>query len=52
MRRNLGIWLWISVAVGTVVLGLPVAAQATANLVPNPGFEQGGCGDTTPVICN
>lgn len=20
--------------------------------MPNPGFEQGGCGDTTPVICN
>jgi chitodextrinase len=50
MRRNLGIWLWISVAVGTVVLGLPVAAQATTNVLPNPGFEQGGCGDT-PVIC-
>jgi PKD repeat protein len=26
------------------------SAQAT-NVVPNPGFEQGGCGASTPVIC-
>jgi hypothetical protein len=51
MRRNLGLRLCISVAVGTVVLGLPADAQATTNVVPNPGFEQGGCGDMTPVIC-
>jgi PKD repeat protein len=51
MRRNLGIWFLIIVAVGTMVLGLPVAAQATTNVVPNPGFEQGGCGDT-PIICD
>jgi PKD domain len=50
MRRKLGLWLFISVAVGAVVLGLPVAAQATTNVLPNPGFEQGGCGDT-PIIC-
>lgn len=50
MRRNLGLRLCISVAVGTVVLGLPAVAQATTNVLPNPGFEQGGCGDA-PVIC-
>ena len=27
------------------------AAQASTNLIPNPGFEQGGCGTSTPVIC-
>jgi PKD repeat protein len=50
MRRNLRSWLWISLAIGTVVLGLPAVAQATTNVLPNPGFEQGGCGDA-PVIC-
>jgi hypothetical protein len=32
------------------VLGLAPSAQA-ANVVPNPGFEQGGCGDT-PILCD
>jgi hypothetical protein len=32
-------------------LGLAPSAQAaTTNVVPNPGFEQGGCGDT-PDLC-
>jgi hypothetical protein len=30
----------------------PVSADALgANVVPNAGFEQGGCGGNTPVIC-
>src|SRR6266516_4708767 len=33
-----------------IALALPAAAQATTNVVPNPGFEQGGC-SSTPIIC-
>ena len=49
-RRNFRIKLWIVLAIAAVALGLPASAQATTNVVPNPGFEQGGCGDT-PIIC-
>jgi hypothetical protein len=39
------------IATAALVLGLASSAQATTtNVVPNPGFEQGGCGDT-PLIC-
>src|SRR5215475_638831 len=35
-----------------LLLGLAQPAHATAaNVVPNPNFEQGGCGDNTPVVC-
>jgi hypothetical protein len=27
------------------------ASATAANVVPNPGFEQGGCGGSTPIIC-
>jgi PKD repeat protein len=27
------------------------SAQASTNVVPNPGFEQGGCGAGTPDVC-
>jgi len=43
--------LWVGVAVAAVALGVPAVARATGNVVPNPGFEQGGCGTSTPVIC-
>src|SRR5262245_32655618 len=33
-----------------VLVAVPTA-RASTNVVPNPGFEQGGCGDSTPVIC-
>jgi hypothetical protein len=39
------------VAAAAVMLLFPAAAQASTNVVPNPGFEQGGCGGNTPVIC-
>src|SRR5262245_48385951 len=34
-----------------VLVAVPTA-RASTNVVPNPGFEQGGCGDSTPVICD
>jgi PKD repeat protein len=37
------------IATAALVLGLAPSARAT-NIVPNPGFEQAGCG-STPVIC-
>jgi hypothetical protein len=40
----------LGVVVAAVVLLFPAAAEASTNVVPNPGFEQGGCGNT-PVIC-
>jgi hypothetical protein len=49
-RRNFKIRFWLGLAVVAVALGFPAGAQATTNVVPNPGFEQGGCG-STPVIC-
>jgi hypothetical protein len=30
---------------------LGATAQAGTNVVPNPGFEQGGCGGNTTIIC-
>jgi hypothetical protein len=45
--------LALAVAVGAaLVVGLALPAHAAAaNVVPNGGFEQGGCGASTPVIC-
>lgn len=51
MRGNFKIWFWLGLVVAAVALGLPGVAQATTNLVPNPGFEQGGCSDSTPILC-
>jgi PKD repeat protein len=48
-RRRIGFWLGLAVA--GLALMLPGAALAATNVVPNPGFEQGGCGSSTPVIC-
>jgi PKD repeat protein len=48
-RRRIGFWL--GPAVAGLALMLPGAARAATNVVPNPGFEQGGCGSSTPVIC-
>jgi chitodextrinase len=50
VTANLRIRFWLVLAIAAVVLGLPALAQATTNVAPNPGFEQGGCGDT-PIIC-
>jgi predicted CxxxxCH...CXXCH cytochrome family protein len=41
--------LLISTAVLTFVL--VSSAEASTNVVPNPGLEQTGCGDSTPDIC-
>lgn len=49
-RRNFKIRFWLGLAVVAIALGLPAGAQAATNVVPNPGFEQGGCGNT-PVFC-
>jgi hypothetical protein len=38
------------VAVALVLALAPSASAQTTNVIPNPGFEQGGCG-STPVIC-
>jgi IPT/TIG domain len=39
------------IVTAALAFGFASPAQATAaNVVPNPGFEQGGCG-TTPIIC-
>jgi len=46
-----GITLWLGLALAAVALLLPTTARASTNVVPNPGFEQGGCGGNTPVIC-
>jgi large repetitive protein len=43
------IGLALAVAVAAAFVLVP-SARAATNVVPNPGFEQGGCG-TTPVIC-
>ncbi|HEV8683150.1 MAG TPA: IPT/TIG domain-containing protein [Actinomycetota bacterium] len=50
-RRNFKIWFWLGLAVAAISLLLPTAAQASTNVVFNPGFEQGGCSDNTPVLC-
>jgi hypothetical protein len=50
-RRNSKNTLWLGLAAAAVVLIFPVAAEASTNVVPNPGYEQGGCGGNTPVLC-
>jgi PKD repeat protein len=42
---------WALVLLASAALVLAPAAQAGTNVVPNPGFEQGGCGSSMPVIC-
>jgi hypothetical protein len=42
---------WLGLVAAAIALSLPAVAQASTNVVPNPGFEQGGCGGNTPVIC-
>jgi chitodextrinase len=37
--------------VGALIFGIAPAAQAAVNVVPNPGFEQAGCGASTPIVC-
>ena len=49
-RRNLKVRLHLGLVLAAIALVLPGAASAGMNVVPNPGFEQGGCG-STPVIC-
>jgi PKD repeat protein len=49
-RSNFSVRFWFGLAVAALALGLPPAARAATNVVPNPGFEQGGCGSTS-VIC-
>jgi hypothetical protein len=51
MSRSPKIPLSLGLAAAAVVLILPAVARASTNVVPNPGFEQGGCGGNTPVIC-
>lgn len=53
MRRWKGkstVWLGLAAA-AAIALALPARAQASINVVPNPGFEQGGCSSDTPYIC-
>jgi hypothetical protein len=39
-------------ALAALVFVFPMSADALgANVIPNAGFEQGGCGANTPVIC-
>jgi hypothetical protein len=51
MSRSPKITLSLALVAAAVVLLVPAAAQASTNVVPNPGFEQGGCGGNTPVVC-
>jgi hypothetical protein len=42
----------LTAAEAAFMLSLAWPALATAaDVVPNPGFEQGGCGASTPIIC-
>jgi hypothetical protein len=50
-RRDIKITFSLGLVIAAVVLTFPVGAQASTNVVPNPGFEQGGCGGNTPVLC-
>jgi PKD repeat protein len=50
-RRRFRIGLLAGLAAAALVLELPAMGHAATNVVPNPGFEQGGCGSSTPVIC-
>jgi hypothetical protein len=49
-RGYLKTTVWIGLAVAAIVLVPPATASGDTNFVPNPGFEQGGCGGNTPVI--
>ena len=49
-NRHPKITLWLALVAAAVGLIFPAAAQASTNVVPNSGFEQGGC-DNTPVLC-
>jgi hypothetical protein len=49
--RNLKMTLWIGLAAGAITLVPPARAEDPTNVVPNPGFEQSGCGPSTPDIC-
>jgi hypothetical protein len=51
IRRKSKITLWLCLAAGAIALALPALAHASINVVPNPSFEQGGCGGNTTVIC-
>jgi hypothetical protein len=51
MSRSLKITFSLGLVAAAVVLIFPAAAQGSTNVVPNPGFEQGGCGGNTPVLC-
>jgi hypothetical protein len=42
--------LWLGLAVAAAGLELSTAALAATNVVPNPSFEEGGCGNT-PILC-
>jgi hypothetical protein len=50
-NRHPKITLWFALVAAAVVLIFPAAAQGSTNVVPNPGFEQSGCGGNTPVVC-
>ena len=50
-RRSIKTLLWIVLAVAAIAVVPPARAQDSTNVVPNPGFEQGGCGTSTPDIC-
>jgi hypothetical protein len=38
------------VAPPTTAITIPTTAGASVDVVPNPGYEQGGCANT-PIIC-
>jgi hypothetical protein len=42
-RRCFKVRFWLGLAIAPIVLGVPTTAQASINVVPNPGFEQAGC---------
>jgi hypothetical protein len=50
MSSSHKITLSLGLAAAAVALIFPTAARGSTNVVPNPGFEQGGCG-STPVLC-
>jgi hypothetical protein len=41
----------LAVALLSLMFAPAPSAFVSENVVPNPGFEQGGCGAATPVIC-
>jgi hypothetical protein len=42
----------IVLSLAALAFAFPASADALgANVVPNPGFEQGACGASTPVVC-